>query len=144
MPTTSTSITASAPGKVLITGGYLILEPPLSGLVLSTTARFFSTVEWVARSDEAVAAGGSGAGAESREATGGAGEQVKHDGAEGAGGAVGHSGARLTAASVAAAGRSGHARERMDVEVVSPQFRSTRHYQVWLESAEGRVIAAPS
>lgn len=38
-------VTVSAPGKVLITGGYLVLEPPLPGLVLSTTARFHSTVE---------------------------------------------------------------------------------------------------
>jgi phosphomevalonate kinase len=35
----------SAPGKVLITGGYLILEQPNSGLVLSTSARFFAIVE---------------------------------------------------------------------------------------------------
>ncbi|MQL73304.1 hypothetical protein Taro_005654, partial [Colocasia esculenta] len=33
---------ASAPGKVLITGGYLILERPNAGLVLSTTARFYA------------------------------------------------------------------------------------------------------
>ncbi|CAM6083261.1 unnamed protein product [Calypogeia fissa] len=35
----------SAPGKVLITGGYLILEQPNSGLVLSTSARFFAIVK---------------------------------------------------------------------------------------------------
>lgn len=38
-------VVASAPGKVLITGGYLILERPNSGLVLSTTARFYAIVK---------------------------------------------------------------------------------------------------
>lgn len=37
-------VVASAPGKVLITGGYLILERPNAGLVLSTTARFYAIV----------------------------------------------------------------------------------------------------
>lgn len=36
---------ASAPGKVLITGGYLILEKPNAGIVLSTTARFYTIVK---------------------------------------------------------------------------------------------------
>ena len=36
---------ASAPGKVLMTGGYLILERPNAGLVLSTNARFFAIVK---------------------------------------------------------------------------------------------------
>ena len=35
---------ASAPGKVLITGGYLILERPNAGIVLSTNARFYAIV----------------------------------------------------------------------------------------------------
>lgn len=35
---------ASAPGKVLIAGGYLVLERPNAGLVLSTTARFYAVV----------------------------------------------------------------------------------------------------
>jgi phosphomevalonate kinase len=39
-------LTTSAPGKVLITGGYLILEKPHQGLVVSTTARFHTTVQW--------------------------------------------------------------------------------------------------
>ncbi|XP_072987582.1 phosphomevalonate kinase, peroxisomal isoform X1 [Typha latifolia] len=37
-------VVASAPGKVLITGGYLILERPNAGIVLSTTARFYAIV----------------------------------------------------------------------------------------------------
>ncbi|KAM7257708.1 hypothetical protein ACFE04_013449 [Oxalis oulophora] len=38
-------VVASAPGKVLITGGYLILERPNAGIVLSTNARFFAIVK---------------------------------------------------------------------------------------------------
>lgn len=38
-------VVASAPGKVLITGGYLILERPNAGLILSTNARFYSIVK---------------------------------------------------------------------------------------------------
>ncbi|GMN40835.1 hypothetical protein TIFTF001_010063 [Ficus carica] len=36
---------ASAPGKVLMTGGYLILDRPNAGLVLSTNARFYAIVK---------------------------------------------------------------------------------------------------
>ena len=36
---------ASAPGKVLVTGGYLVLEKPNAGLVLSTNARFYAIVK---------------------------------------------------------------------------------------------------
>ena len=36
---------ASAPGKVLMTGGYLILERPNAGIVLSTNARFYAIVK---------------------------------------------------------------------------------------------------
>ena len=45
------SITASSPGKVLISGGYLILDSnsPL-GLVLSTSSRFFSTISTISSS----------------------------------------------------------------------------------------------
>lgn len=39
------AVVASAPGKVLITGGYLILEKPNAGIVLSTTARFYTIVK---------------------------------------------------------------------------------------------------
>ncbi|XP_058069371.1 phosphomevalonate kinase, peroxisomal-like [Magnolia sinica] len=37
-------VVVSAPGKVLLTGGYLILERPNAGIVLSTTARFYAIV----------------------------------------------------------------------------------------------------
>ena len=37
--------TCSAPGKVLLAGGYLILDRPHSGLVLALDARFYSRVE---------------------------------------------------------------------------------------------------
>ncbi|XP_066388397.1 phosphomevalonate kinase, peroxisomal-like [Miscanthus floridulus] len=37
-------VVASAPGKVLIAGGYLVLERPNAGLVLGTTARFYAVV----------------------------------------------------------------------------------------------------
>lgn len=36
---------ASAPGKVLITGAYLVLEQPHDGLVVSTSARFYAVVK---------------------------------------------------------------------------------------------------
>ncbi|CAK9321467.1 unnamed protein product [Citrullus colocynthis] len=39
------ALVASAPGKVLLTGGYLILERPNAGLVLSTNARFYAIVK---------------------------------------------------------------------------------------------------
>uniref|UniRef100_A0A7C9DS86 phosphomevalonate kinase n=2 Tax=Opuntia streptacantha TaxID=393608 RepID=A0A7C9DS86_OPUST len=38
-------VVASAPGKVLLTGGYLVLERPNAGLVLSTNARFYAIVK---------------------------------------------------------------------------------------------------
>ena len=38
--------TVSAPGKVLVAGGYLVLERPNIGLVLATSARFHSRVAW--------------------------------------------------------------------------------------------------
>ncbi|KAJ8468119.1 hypothetical protein OPV22_030671 [Ensete ventricosum] len=42
--TPTMEVVVSAPGKVLITGGYLILERPNAGLVVSTTARFYAIV----------------------------------------------------------------------------------------------------
>ncbi|KAI8530633.1 hypothetical protein RHMOL_Rhmol11G0074700 [Rhododendron molle] len=39
------AIVASAPGKVLMTGGYLVLERPNAGVVLSTNARFYAIVK---------------------------------------------------------------------------------------------------
>lgn len=34
----------SAPGKVLLAGGYLVLDPAYSGLVIATSSRFYSIV----------------------------------------------------------------------------------------------------
>lgn len=34
----------SSPGKVLIAGGYLVLDPLFSGLVVSTSSRFYTVV----------------------------------------------------------------------------------------------------
>ena len=39
------SITASASSKVLISGAYLIIDPQNEGIVLSTDAKFYTTVE---------------------------------------------------------------------------------------------------
>lgn len=44
MSSTPRSIRVSAPGKVLLTGGYLILEEQYSGLVLATSAEFHSSI----------------------------------------------------------------------------------------------------
>jgi phosphomevalonate kinase len=35
----------SAPGKVLITGGYMILDQPNSGLVITVDSRFYTKIE---------------------------------------------------------------------------------------------------
>ena len=34
----------SSPGKVLVAGGYLVLDPKYSGLVVSTSSRFYTAV----------------------------------------------------------------------------------------------------
>lgn len=34
----------SAPGKVLLAGGYLVLDPQYSGVVVSTSSRFYTVV----------------------------------------------------------------------------------------------------
>ncbi|XP_024377116.1 phosphomevalonate kinase, peroxisomal [Physcomitrium patens] len=39
------AVVVSAPGKVLITGAYLVLEQPHAGLVVSTSARFYAVVK---------------------------------------------------------------------------------------------------
>ncbi|CAN4076318.1 unnamed protein product [Withania somnifera] len=39
------AVFASAPGKVLMAGGYLVLERPNAGIVLSTNARFYAIVK---------------------------------------------------------------------------------------------------
>ncbi|CEP10758.1 hypothetical protein [Parasitella parasitica] len=36
---------ASAPGKVLLTGGYLVLEQAFTGLVIGTSARFYTVIK---------------------------------------------------------------------------------------------------
>ncbi|GBE81087.1 ribosomal protein S5 domain 2-type protein [Sparassis latifolia] len=36
--------TVSSPGKVLVAGGYLVLDPAYSGVVVSTSSRFYTTV----------------------------------------------------------------------------------------------------
>ena len=41
----SVKFTVSAPSKVLLSGAYLIIAPENEGIVLSTTARFRTTVE---------------------------------------------------------------------------------------------------
>ncbi|KAG8907936.1 phosphomevalonate kinase [Tulasnella sp. 403] len=38
------STTVSAPGKVLLAGGYLVLDPKYSGLVVSTSSRFYTII----------------------------------------------------------------------------------------------------
>jgi phosphomevalonate kinase len=35
----------SAPGKVLVTGGYLVLDPSYHGLVIGTNARFYTVIQ---------------------------------------------------------------------------------------------------
>ena len=36
----------SAPGKVLIAGGYLVLNRPNIGLTIATTSKFHTTTSW--------------------------------------------------------------------------------------------------
>jgi phosphomevalonate kinase len=38
------STVISAPGKVLITGGYLVLDPAYQGTVISTSSRFYTVI----------------------------------------------------------------------------------------------------
>jgi phosphomevalonate kinase len=42
----TTTTTASAPGKILLAGGYLVLESPNVGLVIAVDKRFYTTVEF--------------------------------------------------------------------------------------------------
>jgi len=44
MATTTKSTTVSAPGKILLAGGYLVLESPNVGVVLAVDKKFYSTV----------------------------------------------------------------------------------------------------
>ncbi|QRW08388.1 phosphomevalonate kinase-like protein [Ceratobasidium sp. AG-Ba] len=43
----------SAPGKVLIAGGYLVLDPKYSGLVVSTSSRFYTAIKPASTPDSA-------------------------------------------------------------------------------------------
>ncbi|KAK7047565.1 phosphomevalonate kinase [Paramarasmius palmivorus] len=38
------STIVSAPGKVLVAGGYLVLDPAYSGVVVSTSSRFYTVI----------------------------------------------------------------------------------------------------
>lgn len=38
-------LVVSAPGKVLIAGGYLVLDPKYSGIVVSTSSRFYTVIQ---------------------------------------------------------------------------------------------------
>jgi phosphomevalonate kinase len=38
------SLVISAPGKVLLAGGYLVLDPAYSGVVVSTSSRFYTVI----------------------------------------------------------------------------------------------------
>ena len=44
MMESSTTTVLSAPGKVLLAGGYLVLDPHYSGVVVSTSSRFYTVV----------------------------------------------------------------------------------------------------
>ncbi|KAF9132361.1 phosphomevalonate kinase [Mortierella sp. 14UC] len=44
MTSTDKTTIVSAPGKVLLTGGYLVLDPAFSGLVVATNARFYTLI----------------------------------------------------------------------------------------------------
>ena len=48
---TDECVTVSAPGKVLVAGGYLVLEKPHIGVTIATTARFYSTVKTLSIAD---------------------------------------------------------------------------------------------
>lgn len=43
------SVTVSCPGKVLLAGGYLVLEAPNVGLTIATSARFHTSIDCVGK-----------------------------------------------------------------------------------------------
>ena len=45
---------ASAPGKVLLAGGYLVLEQSFTGLVVGTTARFYTVIRPQSQTDNTI------------------------------------------------------------------------------------------
>jgi hypothetical protein len=50
------AVTVSAPGKVLLTGGYLVLDPQYAGSVLSVSARFHSRIVTIVNGPQPTAA----------------------------------------------------------------------------------------
>lgn len=44
-PTMRQHTIISAPGKVLLAGGYLVLDPAYTGLVVATSSRFFASIK---------------------------------------------------------------------------------------------------
>ena len=50
------TVTVSCPGKVLIAGGYLVLERPNVGVTIAGTSRFFTTVKCFPQADAAATA----------------------------------------------------------------------------------------
>ncbi|KAJ3910032.1 phosphomevalonate kinase [Lentinula edodes] len=48
MDSTPQPTVVSAPGKVLIAGGYLVLDPAYSGIVVSTSSRFYTVIQSLA------------------------------------------------------------------------------------------------
>lgn len=48
MDSTPQPTVVSAPGKVLIAGGYLVLDPAYSGIVVSTSSRFYTVIQALA------------------------------------------------------------------------------------------------
>lgn len=42
----------SSPGKVLAAGGYLVLDPAYSGVVISTSSRFYAVIQDLGRANE--------------------------------------------------------------------------------------------
>lgn len=48
------STVVSSPGKALIAGGYLVLEPAYSGVVVSTTSRFYAVIDTISESPASV------------------------------------------------------------------------------------------
>lgn len=45
MPIMSSSTVVSSPGKVLVVGGYLVLDPAYSGTTISTSSRFYTVIQ---------------------------------------------------------------------------------------------------
>ena len=41
----SSTTVVSSPGKVLLAGGYLVLDPKYSGVVVATSSRFYTVIQ---------------------------------------------------------------------------------------------------